>query len=164
MAQEIERKFLVTGSGWKRYVERSLRIRQSYLALTNSVSIRIRIVDGRVAWLTIKSAAQQMDRIEFEYPIPLADAEELMDMGTGRLVTKRRHIVPLGPARWEIDVFEGEKAGLVLAEIELPSITARVERPDWLGAEVTGDPAYYNSRSRNAAAATARARRYGVSR
>lgn len=145
MPQEIERKFLVTGSEWKRYVERSIRIRQSYLALTKSVSIRVRIVDDRSAYLTIKSAEQEMARAEFEYPIPINDAEELMEIGTGLVVAKRRHFVPLGNDRWEVDVFDGDRKGLILAEIELPAIDAAFDRPDWIGDEVTGNPAYYNS-------------------
>ena len=145
MPQEIERKFLVTGSEWKRYVERSIRIRQSYLALTEAVSIRVRIVDDRSAYLTIKSAEQEMARAEFEYPIPISDAEELMEIGTGLMIAKRRHFVPLGDDRWEVDVFDGDREGLILAEIELPAIDAEFDRPDWIGDEVTGNPAYYNS-------------------
>ncbi len=86
-----------------------------------------------------------MVRAEFEYPLPLGEAEELMALGTGLALSKRRHIVPIGPSRWEVDVFEGPQAGLVLAEIELPMPTAVFDIPDWLGNEVTGDPRYYNS-------------------
>lgn len=144
MATEVERKFLVTGDGWRDAVSHSVLIRQAYLSFTAAMAIRIRIVDDAMAFLTIKSAELGIARSEFEYPLPLDDARGLLELRTGDVVEKRRHIVRSGEAQWEIDVFEGRHAGLVIAEIELPRPDAYFERPAWLGQEVTSDPRYYN--------------------
>ncbi|MFA6266899.1 MAG: CYTH domain-containing protein [Pseudolabrys sp.] len=145
MAVEIERRFLVTGDGWKAEVARHIDIRQAYLAVTNNSTVRVRIHDG-TALLTIKSAASGLSRAEFEFPIPKDSAEQLFALRTGRVIEKRRHIVPQGALRWEIDVFSGELEGLIIAEIELPDETADFGRPSWLGDEVTGDSRYANAR------------------
>jgi adenylate cyclase len=145
MATEIERKFLVTGDGWRRLAESSTTIRQAYLALTEAMSVRIRIVNDAKAFVTIKSAAPGLVRAEFEYPIPVGDARDLMQMRIGLVIEKRRHFVSVGGSRWEVDVFAGAHDGLVIAEIELPHADAGFERPDWLGAEVTDDRRYYNA-------------------
>ena len=144
MATEVERKFLVTGDDWKRQITRSFTVRQAYLSFTDAMHVRIRIVDEAAAFLTIKSAAPDIARSEFEYSVPLADAEGLIALRTGRVVEKRRHIVRIADAQWEIDEFEGDHAGLVIAELELRQADAYFERPSWLGAEVTGDARYYN--------------------
>ena len=144
MATEVERKFLVIGDDWKRDVSRRVSIRQAYLSFTTAMAIRVRIIDEAAAFLTIKSAGLNVSRSEFEYSIPLSDAEGLMALRTGQVIRKQRHIVPHGDAQWEIDVFEGEHAGLVIAEIELRQAGSFFERPAWLGKEVTGDPRYYN--------------------
>jgi adenylate cyclase len=145
MPKEIERKFLVTGNEWRKRAGRSKTIRQAYLALTNTVSIRIRIVGKTKAFVTIKSAQPGTTRSEFEYPIPVKHAQSLMKLRVGRLIRKRRHIVKAGKARFEIDVFEGDHRGLVIAEIELASARARFRRPEWLGKEVTREKRYYNA-------------------
>lgn len=145
MAKEIERKFLVSGGGWQDQVERSRVFRQAYLALTDALAVRVRIIDDAEAFLTLKSAEPGTTRSEFEYPIPLADAQALMELRRGLAIEKRRHIVPLGGQRWEVDVFEGAHDGLIIAEIELPHADAAFERPDWLGREVTGERRYYNA-------------------
>lgn len=145
MATEIERKFLVTGSAWRALAGRSMAICQSYLARTDAATVRIRIVDDATAFLTVKSTKPGPARSEFEYPIPLEDARDLMTLRTGHAIEKRRHIVQLGDACFEIDVFEGRHDGLVIAEIELPDVDAPFERPSWLGEEVTHDPHYYNA-------------------
>jgi adenylate cyclase len=145
MATEIERKFLVTGSEWQALAARSLVIRQAYLSQIDKTTIRVRIVDDAKAFLTIKSPQLGPSRSEFEYSIPLQDACALMTLRTGLAIEKRRHIVQLDDARWEVDVFEGAHAGLVIAEIELPDAAALFRRPPWLGEEVTGDPRYYNA-------------------
>lgn len=146
MAIEIERKFLVTGTGWRAQMRSSQFIRQAYLARTDNAAIRLRIVDGTSAFLTIKSTRPGMARTEFEYPVPVPDAEALFDLRIGLLIEKRRHIVAAGNGlAWEVDVFEGSHSGLVIAEIELPSLDTPFERPGWLGAEVTDDERYYNS-------------------
>lgn len=145
MPEEIERKFLVRGDGWRAEATGSSQLRQAYLARTGTLTARVRITDGQTARITIKSAGLGLTRQEFEYDIPLEDAQALMRLAQGRPVEKRRYTVPADGGTWEIDVFEGAHAGLVLAEIELPGEDAEVERPDWLGEEVTGDPRYYNA-------------------
>jgi adenylate cyclase len=144
MATEIERKFLVVGDDWRAEVAHRVVIRQAYLSFTAAMAIRVRIVDDAAAFLTIKSAEPGIARSEFEYPVPLADAHGLIALRTGQVIEKRRHIVRVGGAQWEIDVFEGAHAGLVIAEIELPDKDATFERPPWLGKEVTGEARYYN--------------------
>jgi adenylate cyclase len=145
MALEIERKFRVSGDGWKPLVSRTRRLRQAYLTKTGRLSIRVRIDGDAAGTLTIKAARSGMERHEYEYAIPLADAEELMLQRDGSVISKVRHIVPIGGLEWEIDVFDGENAGLVIAEIELDRPDRTFERPDWLGEEVTGDRRYYNA-------------------
>jgi adenylate cyclase len=144
MATEVERKFLVTGDGWKDAVSHSVLIRQAYLSFTAAMAMRVRIVDDVMAFLTIKSAELGVARSEFEYPLPLDDARDLLKLRTGNVIEKRRHIVRIGDVQWEVDVFDGPHAGLLLAEIELPRPDTYFERPAWLGQEVTGDPRYYN--------------------
>jgi adenylate cyclase len=145
MPKEIERKFLVLGSDWRKCADHGKAIRQAYLALTDTISLRVRIVGDEKAYLTIKSAQSDTTRSEFEYPIPLKDARALMKMRTGTLIKKRRHIVKTGKARFEVDVFKGDHQGLVIAEIELSTRGARFDRPLWLGREVTGEKRYYNA-------------------
>jgi CYTH domain-containing protein len=145
MAKEIERKFLVSGNGWRKNADRGTIIRQAYLATTDGLSIRIRIVGTTKAYLTIKGGRAGLSRSEFEYAIPLKDARSLIKLRTGRLIVKRRHIVKVGKARFEIDLFQRQHRGLVIAEIELASPRAHVPRPDWLGKEVTGKKQYYNA-------------------
>jgi adenylate cyclase len=144
MASEIERKFLVTGDSWKAQADRGKALVQAYLASTDKASIRVRTVDDSEAVITIKSAGSGASRSEFEYSIPVDDARELMKLRHGRLLEKRRHTLPAGRLKWEIDVFGGDLAGLVMAEIELPSADADFEQPSWLGREVTDDKRYYN--------------------
>lgn len=145
MATEIERKFLVEGDAWRPLATRSVAIRQAYLTRFDAMTVRVRVVDDAKAFLTIKSPQLGPVRSEFEYSIPVGDALALIAARTGLLIEKRRHIVQLGNASFEIDVFEGAHAGLVIAEIELPDASAAFERPAWLGKEVTGDPRYYNA-------------------
>lgn len=144
MALEIERKFLVRTDGWREAVRDSRRLCQGYLARTSRVVVRVRIADDAEARITVKGCGSALVRQEFEYDIPVEDARALMQLTLGRVVEKRRHIVPAGDETWEVDVFEGEHAGLVLAEIELDREDAAFARPDWLGEEVTGDERYYN--------------------
>ena len=142
MGIEIERKFLVVGEGWRQAP--ALAYAQGYLNRDKQRTVRVRIVEGR-AWLTVKGANVGATRAEFEYPIPLADAEQLLALCDGPLVRKRRRVIEHAGARWEIDEFEGDNAGLVVAEIELASEDAAFEAPPWLGEEVTHDARYFNS-------------------
>jgi adenylate cyclase len=145
MAKEIERKFLVSGGGWRKHADRGKAIRQAYLALTGTMSLRVRTIGKAKAYLTIKSTRSGAARSEFEYPIPVKDARALMKLRTGRLIEKRRHVVKAGNAHFEIDVFKGDHRGLVIAEIELSTPRARFDRPKWLGEEVTDEERYYNA-------------------
>ena len=139
---EIERKFLVRGDGWRRDVRRSARMRQAFLG-GDGVSVRVRIT-GERARLNIKERRLGIEREEFDYPLPLDEAERLFALAGGGRIDKTRHYVPAGELTWEIDEFDGDNAGLVVAEIELPSREASIERPPWLGEEVTDDERYYN--------------------
>lgn len=144
MGIEIERKFLVRGEAWRGEVLTSSRLRQGYLSHGEETTVRVR-TDERRAWLTIKTQTRGISRGEFEYSIPVDDAEKLLEACGSCVIEKVRHIVPHGRFRWEIDVFGGKNAGLVLAEIELSSEQEIFDRPDWIGAEVSGDPRYFNS-------------------
>lgn len=144
MATEIERKFLLNGDGWRRQVQKSIPMRHGYLApLGGPASVRVR-VEGPVGKLNVKAAKVGMSRAEYEYEIPAVEAEEMLATLCSGLILKTRHYVPLGQHLWEIDVFEGDNAPLVVAEIELGSEDEVFERPDWLGIEITDDRRYYN--------------------
>lgn len=143
MSVEIERKFLVPGSGWKQGA-RGLRYRQGYLSADPGRSVRVRIA-GDAAWLTIKGEATGYTRVEYEYPIPLADAERLLDTLCLRpLIEKTRYQLRYGGHQWDVDEFHGDNDGLVMAEIELASEQEDFARPPWLGMEVSDDPRYFN--------------------
>jgi adenylate cyclase len=144
MAQEIERKFLVGSNAW-RSGARGLRVRQGYLSSVRERTVRVR-VSGDQATLTIKGPPEGLTRPEFEYPIPLADAEALLDQLCERpLIDKVRWSVEYAGMRWEIDEFEGENAGLVVAELELADERQDFERPPWIGREVSDDARYQNA-------------------
>lgn len=145
MAQEIERKFLVTGDGWKALAESSSLLRQGYLSSNAKATVRVRSWDDERAALTLKGRASGMTRAEYEYDIPMDDAREMLDMAQPHVLEKRRHLVPFGGLTWEVDVFEGRHEGLVIAEVELTSEQQAVELPAWVGTEVTDDDRYYNA-------------------
>jgi adenylate cyclase len=150
MGIEIERKFLVAGEGWRARAERRVRMAQGYLndhaAVANGtqrVSVRVRIA-GDTAALNLKSRELGPARQEFDYPIPVAEAEALLALCVGGLIDKTRHYVRVGTHVWEVDEFHGANAGLVVAELELSAVDEVFERPAWLGKEVTGEVRYYN--------------------
>ncbi len=146
MATEIERKFLVRDDSWRSGVIRARRLRQGYLVSDAVRSVRVRI-EGDEARLNIKSATVGVSRSEYEYPIPLADAEEILaNLCGGRLLEKTRHFVRHGGHLWEIDEFAGANAGLVVAEVELDDAAETFDRPPWAGDEVSDDIRYYNAR------------------
>jgi adenylate cyclase len=145
MSFEIERKFLVCGDAWRKLVTAQISIRQAYLASNGKTSIRVRIKGDGTATLTIKSRPIATRRLELEYDIPVLEAEALMPMRDGSVIEKVRHIVPFGDLAWEVDVFSGDNAGLVIAEIELRDERQPIALPPWIGAEVTGQSQYYNS-------------------
>jgi len=144
MAEEIERKFLVTGEGWRTggigvpYI-------QGYLSRDPDRIVRVRRAGDR-AFLTIKGRTRGITRPEFEYPIPLADAVAMLTLCDGPVVEKIRTEVDFGGKRWEVDEFQGANAGLVLAEIELSREDEPFALPPWVGEEVSGDPRYSNVR------------------
>jgi adenylate cyclase len=144
--REIERKFLVANDAWRAAADRGQRLRQAYLAETDRVAIRVRIIDDDRAVLTIKSAEAGLSRKEFEYPLPAGDAEELIELRQGLVLEKTRFHIWHAGCIWEVDVYAGENSGLVTAEIELASEDAAVELPPWLGDEVTGERRYYAAR------------------
>jgi adenylate cyclase len=150
MGIEIERKFLLAGDAWRAIVVRSERIAQGYLSGSAAIqagvvkcSVRVRI-SGDLAWLNIKSATLGISRQEFEYPIPVTDAERLLaDLSDGSL-EKIRHHVMLDGTHFEIDEFLGANAGLLVAEVELSHADAPYPTPAWLGLEVSDRVRYFN--------------------
>jgi adenylate cyclase len=145
MGIEIERKFLLCSDDWRQEADQGCEYRQGYLQGDTSIAVRVRVA-GDAAWLTIKGDADGIIRREFEYPIPVADAVDMLaHLCRQPPIEKRRHRVRYGRHVWEIDVFHGTNAGLVLAEIELASANEVFERPPWLGEEVSTDPRYFNA-------------------
>lgn len=143
MAKEIERKFLVTGD-FGAFVTESHHIAQGYLNTDPCRTVRVRVLDDK-GFITVKSRNDGCVRNEWEYEIPVADAMEMLAICSCGL-EKTRNIIPAGDGLvWEVDVFGGRHKGLIVAEIELPAADTPFVRPEWLGEEVTGDPAYYNS-------------------
>lgn len=144
MGVEIERKFLLATDDWRGAVTRVEPMVQGYLAESAGCSVRVRVA-GETATLNLKGITIGASRSEFEYPLPLADGRFMLEhYCAGRTVEKRRHHLEHDGHHWEIDEFLGANAGLLVAEIELESEDQAFHRPPWLGAEVTGDPRYYN--------------------
>jgi len=145
MAQEIERKFLVSGP-FREQVQRSTRIVQGYLSSVPERTVRVR-VKGDQGFLTIKGigTASGASRYEWEREIPVAEADELLALCEPGVIEKVRHLVPVGVHTFEVDEFHGANEGLVVAEVELAAEDETFPRPAWLGAEVTGDTRYYNA-------------------
>ena len=150
MGIEIERKFLVRGDGWRATAHAVVPMAQGYLndlATVDSgamrTSVRVRVA-GDQAFLNLKSRELGHTRQEFDYPIPVADARALLALCVGGVIEKRRHLVLHAGHEWEVDAFDGDNAGLVVAEIELDSAEEAFARPEWLGVEATDAPRYYN--------------------
>ncbi|MEN3289707.1 MAG: adenylate cyclase [Bradyrhizobium sp.] len=141
MPVEIERKFLVKTDSWRAHVTHSERLRDGLVAREDDLKVRVRCYGNRTT-LCVKSGRQGISREEFEYEIPRDHAESIFAHCTGRILEKTRHYVPAQSGVWEIDVYHDVLDGIVIAEIELDSETAVVEMPDWIGAEITGDPRY----------------------
>ena len=142
MATETERKFLLADDGWRTQCVRSERLRDGLIAITGNRKVRVRIYAER-ATLTVKAKTGQSSDAEYEYEIPLADAEELLASHCdGNLLSKVRHYVPFKGFMWEIDVYEGLLSGVMLAEVELQGEDVEVPLPPWVGEEVTGRPEY----------------------
>lgn len=150
MGIEIERKFLTTSDAWRGQAERVVRMAQGYLNDLGAVesgrqrcSVRVRIA-GDEAFLNLKSRELGHTRQEFDYPIPVADAEALLALCTGGLIDKHRHYVRHAGHLWEVDEFHGANAGLVVAELELQAADESFATPAWIGPEVTELQRYYN--------------------
>lgn len=143
MGVETERKFLVSGDAW-RSQGTAVPYAQGYLARGNGVTIRIRIA-GEKAFLTVKGPVEGISRPEFEYPVPAGDAREMLMLCKDPVIEKSRTRIPHADHVWEVDEFGGSNQGLVIAEVELSAPEEEVILPPWVGAEVTGDPRYYNS-------------------
>ncbi len=144
MATEIERKFLVRGEAW-RALDPGVSYRQGYLSTEAARSVRVRIAGAR-GFLTLKGASTGASRAEYEYEIPVADAQEIFDTLCLRpRIEKVRRRIDYRGRVWEVDEFFGDNRGLVIAEVELTEVDQEVALPDWVGEEVTGDPRYYNA-------------------
>lgn len=147
MALEVERKFKIKPGVPIPESDSVESIRQGYLMSDGATSIRIRIINEEEAFITIKKASDMRlsVRHEYEYPLPLEDANEMMQICQYTPVVKQRYVVMEGDLKWEVDIFQEENEGLIIAEVEIPSIYEDIELPDWVGEEVTEDHRYLNS-------------------
>ncbi|MGR9171079.1 CYTH domain-containing protein [Rhizobium sp. KDH_Rht_773_N] len=143
-ATEIERKFLVRNDGWRANAGPPNVLRQAYLCDRDQNSIRVRLIDGRSARLTIKIRRPGLAREEFEYAIPVDEARDLLLHAAGHVIEKTRYRVLHDGRSWDVDVFAGAYEGLTLAEIEMASEDEQPDLPQWLGREVTGKRRYSN--------------------
>ena len=143
MAKEIERKFLINKSLFRPSGECEY-IAQGYLSVIPERTVRVRIKKNR-GYLTIKGKNTGISRSEFEYEIPKSDAEELLKLCEPSIIIKRRYTINVNGSCWEADIFEGDNAGLMVAEIELVSEQEPFNKPDWVGEEISFDARYYNS-------------------
>lgn len=144
MGVEIERKFLVIDDSWRADVVSASRIVQGYLSEEAGLTVRVRI-KGDHGFLTLKGSTEGISRSEYEYEIPVADAEAMLaGFARGPVVEKTRHIIDVDGHRWELDVFAGQNEGLVMAEIELASADEQFTVPAWAGQDVSDDSRYYN--------------------
>ncbi|ACL61381.1 CYTH domain-containing protein [Methylobacterium nodulans] len=157
MRYEVERKFLVAHDGWLTAATGRRRLRDGLISQSNGGKVRVRLDETR-AWLTVKGPRQGLGRCEFEYEIPPADAEAMMaTICEGNLIEKIRYGVPHAGRLWEVDVFQGDLVGLILAEVELERADAPLVLPDWAGPEVSGDPRFRQSTLLRLRAETGRA-------
>jgi len=143
MAVEIERKFLVKNDSW-RHLAKSKAYRQGYLCVDKDRTVRVRIA-GDTAYLTIKGISVGASRLEYEYEIPVIDADMMLNQLCVRpFIEKKRYEILSDGLIWEVDEFEGTNKGLIIAEVELETEDQNFCKPDWIGEQVTGDPRYYN--------------------
>ena len=144
MAFEIEHKYLVVNDSYKAMATGKVAIRQGYLNRNPDRTVRIRTM-GCNGFLTVKSRNHGAKRLEFEFEIPFEEAEEILKLAEPGIVEKTRYIVPYEGLIWEVDEFHGSLNGVVVAEVELPSVDYRYNLPPFIGKDITGDPKYYNS-------------------
>ncbi len=144
MGREIERKFLVVGDAWRELAP-GTTYRQGYLSTVKERTVRVRTI-GDKGYLTIKGITVGATRAEYEYEIPAAEANEMLDDLCERpIIEKTRYKIPCGGLTWEVDEFAGVNQGLIVAEVELDEESQEITPPDWAGEEVTGDPKYFNA-------------------
>lgn len=144
MAQEIERKFLLKNDEWRKFT-RGILYRQGYLSTVPERTVRVRVV-GEKAYFTVKGLTKGLTRVEFEYEIPLKDANQLLDeLCQQPIIEKLRHKLDFAGFTWEIDEYLGENQGLIIAEVELDSENQALELPSWVDEDVSDDPRYYNA-------------------
>lgn len=144
MGIEIERKFLLNNSDWRNEAGEPVRFRQGYLVGSDKSSVRVR-VEGDKAYINIKSATLGIQRQEYQYSIPIDEAEEILNTLCGKpLIEKNRYYIKKNKHTWEIDEFFGDNQGLIVAEIELDHEDELFEKPGWLGEDVSDDTRYYN--------------------
>ena len=146
MPVEIERKFLVAKGTWKGNAESEVHILQGYIISENHCSVRVRLIDQRRGTLTTKLPCGGISRFEFEQEISRREANALLEMCNGRIVEKKRYKISVEDHVWDIDVYQGANAGLVVAEIELNWEEQNFVLPDWVGMEITGVDRFLNSR------------------
>ncbi len=146
MAQEIERKFLVKSDAFKEQAVKATRITQGYISSVPERTVRVRI-KGDKGFITIKGIGNESgaSRFEWEKEIPVEDVKELLKICEPGIIDKTRYLVKVGNHTFEVDEFYGDNEGLVVAEVELKDENEEIEKPDWLGKEVTGDVKYFNS-------------------
>ena len=145
MATEIERKYLVKGEPWRGAAAKGFEVRQGYLCMDREKVVRVRTTGGR-GFLCVKGEGKGITRPEYEYEIPLSDAEEILEtLCIGNVIEKTRYLVKYEGLTWEVDEFLGENQGLVVAEVELESEDQVFSKPEWLGEEVSRDPRYLNA-------------------
>ena len=145
MGIEIERKYLVDHEKWKQLNKpEPAYLKQGYIINNDNQVVRVRIA-SKVGYLTIKGANKGIARKEYEYPIPLTDAAELLQSFAASVIEKNRYCISFAGKLWEVDEFSGDNAGLIVAEIELQFEEEKFEIPDWVASEVSGDARYYNS-------------------
>ncbi len=144
MGKEIERKFLIKNDGWRSLASGTM-YRQGYLSTVKERTVRVRTVGGK-GFLTIKGVTTGVTRAEFEYEIPVTEANAMLDGLCERpLIEKSRYRIEHGGLVWEVDEFFGENRGLVIAEVELADEGQRIDLPSWVGEEVSDDPRFFNS-------------------
>jgi adenylate cyclase len=144
MAKEIERKFLVKSDAWKK-AAKGIEYRQGYLSSVKERVVRVRTIEKK-GFLTIKGITKGVSRSEFEYEISVEDANIMLDEICEKpLIEKKRYKITVGALVFEVDEFFGENEGLIVAEVELKDERQKVDLPDWIGAEVSGDSRYFNS-------------------
>ncbi|MPV85385.1 CYTH domain-containing protein [Ostreibacterium oceani] len=147
MSIEIERKFLIVNQAWRSHIKEDQHITQGYIK-TEDATVRIRCYhDDKTGLITVKGKREGISRLEFEYPIPYTDAQEMQEkLCQSRLVEKTRHLIEYHGMLWELDEFHGDNEGLFIAEIELSAVDQPFDLPDWVGEDVSFDSKYRNSR------------------